>query len=339
MKKRRLIVPAVFAIGVAYYFIAGSLEAKRIATPLSAGAVASGPDIDVAALMKDLQTLASPRFAGRKTGSEGSRLAQAYLIERFTQLGLAPFGNSYASQFSFTHTSVKRTLTPGVSGKTEYPFAINLIGQIKGTARPDQILLISAHYDHLGVRDGVTYPGADDNASGVGAMLAVAAYFKAHPPANTVVFAAFDGEELGLRGAQAMLAAPPFPMQQLKMNLNLDMVGRNDNNEIFVAGTSYTPMLKDLVAAAASGSALKVKLGHDRPMAVAGNVEDWTNSSDHGPFHAAGVPFLYFGVEDHADYHGPGDTADKIKPAFYGEAARLVVRTAAALDRQLGAIK
>ena len=326
MKKILLVLPAVLAAGAIYYLAAG------MTSPLPAGQAVAGPVIDQSALMTDMQTLASAPYAGRLTGTPGNRLAQQYLTQRFQQIGLAPFGASYAMPLSFTHTDAK-------GAATQYPSALNLVGHIKGTLHPERVMLVSAHYDHLGVRDGVTYFGADDNASGVGAMLAIATWFRANPPQNTIVFAAFDAEELGHQGARAFLKAPPFPIGQLKLNLNLDMVSRNDKNEIFAAGTSYTPSLKPLVAAVAAGSPLKVKLGHDRPAMLAGGLEDWTDSSDHAPFHAAGIAFLYFGVEDHADYHGGGDTADKIAPAFYTEATRLLVRMAAHLDQNLERVR
>lgn len=326
MKKILLLASAMAAAGALYYAAAGMPSA------LPSGPVAAGPVIDQAALMADLRTLSSAPYAGRLTGSPGSKLAQDYLAERFRQIGIAPFGASYAMPLSFSHTD-------DTGAVTDYPAAVNLIGHIKGTLHPQRVMLVSAHYDHLGVRDGVTYFGADDNASGVGAMLAIASYFKANPPQNTIVFAAFDGEELGHQGARALLKAPPFPIGQLKLNLNLDMVSRSDRNEIFAAGTSYTPALKPMVAAVAAGSPLKVRLGHDRPPLLAGGLEDWTHSSDHGPFHAAGIAFLYFGVEDHADYHGAGDTADKIRPQFYAEAARLLVRMAAHLDQNLEQVR
>ncbi len=183
------------------------------------------------------------------------------------------------------------------------------------------------------------HPGADDNASGVAAMLTIAAYFKQHPPQHSIVFAAFDAEEIGLEGAHAFVKALPFPKAQLVANLNLDMVSRNDNNRIFAAGTSYSPSLKALVEQVALRSTVKVILGHDRGPWVAGNVEDWTNSSDHGPFHEAGIPFLYFGVEDHEDYHAPSDTVDKVKPEFFTQVTTLLVDMASTLDKQLASIK
>jgi hypothetical protein len=331
MKTSRLLPVAALLVAGAYILVASRLEQARIATPLPAAtaAAARAPTVDSARLLDDVRILASADFGGRGTGSDGSRKAQAFLQTRFAALGLKPFGAAYARTFGFTHTSIK-----GMA-RTAYPAAVNYVGYIAGSARPERFIVVSAHYDHLGEKAGKLYPGADDNASGVAAMLAIAAWFKDHPPRHSIVFAAFDGEELGLQGARAFLAALPFPKQQLALDLNLDMVSRNDNNEIFVAGTSYTPALKPLVAQAAARSTVGVKLGHDRSLLVAGGVEDWTGASDHAPFHEAGVPFLYFGVEDHADYHAAGDTFEHINPAFFTNVANLLVDVASTLDANL----
>jgi hypothetical protein len=339
MKKKRIIGLSLVALAFAYVFVAGRLEAARISTPLESAASASGPAVETSLLMEDVRTLASPAMAGRRTGTEGSKLAQAYIARRFEQLGLLPYGAGYTMPFSFTHTSIRGLVGVGKEYKTKYPSAANLVGYIKGSKEPSRIMVVSAHYDHLGERNGVIYPGADDNASGVSAMLAIAKHFKQHPPQNTIVFVAFDAEELGLKGAETFVKALPFPREKLAMNLNLDMVSRNDNNEIWVAGVFHSPQLKDLVAAAAKRSALKVKMGHDKPMLFAGTVEDWTSSSDHGPFHDAGVPFLYFGVEDHADYHQPGDVAEKIDPAFYSHVTSLVIDVAVSADKNFVTFK
>jgi hypothetical protein len=336
MKTSRLVrAAALLALAGAYFVVTSKMELARSATPLPAAASAPAPAVDGAGLLADVHTLSSLEFAGRRTGSEGSRKAQAFLQGRYQALGLKPFGAAYAQPFSFTHASIKGLLTPGRVYQTAYPSAVNYIGYIPGSAMPARFIVVSAHYDHLGTRDGKVYPGADDNASGVAAMLAVAAWFKAHPPRHTIVFAAFDGEELGLQGARAFLAALPFPKAQLALNLNLDMVSHNDDNEIFAAGTSYTPAFKPLLAQAAARHTVKVRLGHDRSQLMAGSVEDWTGSSDHGPFHEAGVPFLYLGVEDHADYHAPSDTFEHINQAFFVSVADLLVDVAATLDANL----
>ncbi len=330
---RWLRAAALLAAAGAWYLVAGRLELARIATALPM-AVAGGaaPVVDGARLLDDVRTLASAEFGGRRTGSDGSRKAQAFLQGRFEGLGLKPFGAAFAQPFGFTHSSIKGLLTPGRAYQTAYPAAANYIGYLAGSERPERFIVVSAHYDHLGARAGALYPGADDNASGVAAMLAIAAWFKDHPPRHSIVFAAFDGEELGLQGARAFLAALPFKKEQLALDLNLDMVSHNDANEIFAAGARYTPALAPLVAQAAARSSVRVKLGHDRSQLLAGAVENWTGASDHGPFHDAGVPFLYFGVEDHADYHAPGDTFAHINQAFFKRVASLLVDVAETLD-------
>ena len=345
MKTPRLLtvaalLAALLAVCGAYFVVASRLELARIAPALPSTALAGAlaPKVDSARLLDDVRILASNEFGGRRTGSDGSRKAQAFLHSRFEALGLKPFGAAYAKPFGFTRHSIAALITPGRPYKSAYPSAVNYVGYIPGSAggtSAERFIVVSAHYDHLGIMEGKLYPGADDNASGVAAMLAIAAWFKDHPPRHSIVFAAFDGEELGLQGARAFLAALPFPKAQLALNLNLDMVSHNDSNQIYAAGTSYTPALTPLVAQAAARSSVAVKLGHDRSQLLAGAVEDWTGSSDHGPFHEAGVPFLYFGVEDHADYHAPSDTFENINQGFFTGVANLLVDVAATLDAGL----
>ncbi len=321
------------SLSAAILFAACVLVAGRLEAAIA------GPVVDAKALMEDVRVLSSPAFAGRKTGTEGSKLAQAYLAQRYTELGLQPFGASYSLPFAFTHTSKRALAGAANEVKTAYPDAANVVGFIRGSKYPERYMVVSAHYDHLGVRKDVVYPGADDNASGVASMLAIAAAFRANPPENTIVFAAFDAEELGLRGAEAFVKALPFGRDKLRLNLNLDMVSRNKDNTIWAAGAFHHPVLKTLVDQAAGRSMVTVKLGHDKPLILAGAMDDWSGSSDHGVFHKAGVPFLYFGVEDHPDYHQPGDTADKIQPAFFASVASLLVDVAAVADKQLDIVK
>ena len=318
MKTSRLLVVVVMAAAAAapctHFVVAGQPELSRSARA-----------------QDDVRILASSDMGGRRTGSDGSRKAQAFLQTRFAALGLKPFGAAYAKPFS-----IKAPVTPGQPHAGAYRSAVNYIGYLAGSASAKRFIVISAHYDHLGIKNGVLYPGADDNASGVAAMLAIAAWFKDHPPRHTIVFAAFDGEELGLQGARAFLAALPFAKAQLALNLNLDMVSRNDRHQIYVAGTRYAPQLTPLVAqAAARSSSVDVKFGHDRPQLRADAAEDWTNASDHGPFHEAGVPFLYFGVEEHAGYHAPSDTFEHVNQRFFAGVLDLLVDVAATLDAEL----
>jgi hypothetical protein len=296
---------------------------------LQAQAVQQAPAtrIDADRLVRDLQALASPEFEGRLPGSAGSLKAQALIAARFKDLGIRPVNGSYQQTFSFSQA-------PG-GGKPMAPDATNLMGLVSGTVHPQSFIVVSAHYDHLGVRDGQTYHGADDNASGVAALLAIAAWFAAHPPRRSVLFVAFDAEEQGLLGAKHFIRNPPIPLDRIAVAVNMDMIGRGDANRLFVAGTYQNPSLKPMVGDAAKGSSLRVAFGHDKPSALASRMDDWTNLSDHGAFHAAGIPFLYFGVEDHADYHKPSDTADKIPRRFFQEAAELILETVRRLANRI----
>jgi Zn-dependent M28 family amino/carboxypeptidase len=163
-------------------------------------------------------------------------------------------------------------------------------------------------------------------------VLAAARWFSANRPDHSIVIALFDGEELGLEGAKHFVRTMPLKKDRIVANLNFDMVSRNDKGEINVAGTSYTPWLRGVVEQAAKRSGLTVSFGHDQPKKLS-RVDDWTGSSDHGAFHDAGIPFLYFGVEDHDGYHGPGDTFENITPEFFRKSAQFGLDTAVTLDR------
>lgn len=273
--------------------------------------------VDRAALMETVRALSSPEFGGRRTGTPGAKAARHYLAGRFQAAGLKPaFAGTYLQSF--------RT-TSGLD-------AANVVGIVEGRDPAGSAIVVTAHYDHLGIVDGQLHPGADDNASGVAALLAAAEYFAGNRPYRPLVFAALDAEELGFEGAHAFLAAPPLPRERIALNVNLDMLARSDQREVVAAGTSYAPCLLPVLREVQRRTPVRIVPGRDRPSRIP--REDWTDLSDHVVFHRAGIPFLYFGVEDHADYHQPGDTAGKIDPDFFGDVADLVVDTLVTLDRE-----
>jgi Zn-dependent M28 family amino/carboxypeptidase len=157
----------------------------------------------------------------------------------------------------------------------------------------------------------------------------MAAHFRAHPPANTMLFALWDAEESGLAGARAFVAAPPIPLTSIAANVNLDMVSRNDKGELYASGAAHYPAMRPILESLVPQAAVALRLGHD----TGGGTDDWTSQSDHAAFHAAGIPFVYFGVEDHADYHKPTDDVERIQPGFYVRAARTIAGFVERLDR------
>lgn len=327
MKTRRIVGLSLVATGFIWFQVAGRFEASRIDSQRGSRAVAqpraASLRIDSERLMSTVTTLADPKFEGRAAGSPGGLAARAWLVERFKTIGLQPMNNAYVYPFTFA----RRSVTGKVSGE-----GANIIGMCVGANSRLPVFVVSAHYDHEGIKDGVVYPGADDNASGVAVILEIAAFCRKQPFRRSIVFVAFDAEEDGLQGARTFVASPPLPKDRIGLNVNLDMVSRSDKREIFIAGTYHTPSLKAPLEEVARRAPITVLFGHDKPVAIAGGVDDWTNQSDHGPFHAAKIPFVYFGVEDHPDYHKPTDTADKINRGFFVDVAETILDTIIRLD-------
>lgn len=286
-------------------------------TTLAAPHVAS---IDSTRLIRDISILAHDSMEGRLVGSPGGARARAFLLDRYREIGLQAFGGEFTQPFEFTRQD--RQIT-----------GVNVIGYVPGTARADRWIVITAHYDHLGVRNGEIFNGADDNASGTAGLLALADHFRANPPRHGIIFAALDGEEGGLRGARHFVANPPVPRDAIVLNINMDMVGRNDAGELYVAGTHHYPQLLPYIQRIIPTAEVTLIPGHDQP--IPSRSDDWTMQSDHGAFHAERIPFLYFGVEDHPDYHRATDTFEGIQPGFYARAVRTVLAATRLLDAEL----
>lgn len=297
--------------------------AQRVASPR----VAALPALDSARLVADLSALAADSMEGRRVGTPGGARARAWLVRAINRIGLAPAADSLAEPFTFS------------IGGGRVTHGANLVAVITGTVHPGRYVVASAHYDHVGMRSpGVNgdtiYNGADDNASGTAALLAIAAWFKAHPPRNSILFAWFDAEEEGERGSRAFVERPPVPLAQIIANVNLDMVGRNVNGQLYAAGATPWPVMRPLVEATAAVAAVALCLGHD-----SGPGEDnWTNQSDQGAFNAKGIPFVYFGEEDHPDYHRPSDEFSRIELGFFARSARTVADFVRRLDAGLDAV-
>ena len=282
------------------------------------GAAAQTAAIDAAQLMRDLQTLAADDMEGRLVGTPGSARARGFIVKRFKEAGIEPLGASYEHPFTFQSGSGERS-------------GVNVLGVIRGRRDPNRYIVVTAHYDHLGVRGGQVFNGADDNASGVAALLAVAAQLSAHRPDHSVLFAALDAEESGLRGARALLANPPVPREQIAINVNVDMVARDAANVLYASGTAHYPFLKPLLADVAQPPVV-LRFGHD----VAGaRGDDWTRDSDHFVFHEAGIPYVYFGVEDEAQHHKATDDAETVTREFFVGAANTILAAIRKIDTNL----
>ncbi len=269
---------------------------------------------DGEALLNRLQILSSNEYEGRRTGTKGAKKAKIYIIDQLEALNINPLATNYTQSFSF-------------ESRNKTYEGENILGIIKGSKFPEKYIVISAHYDHEGIKDGEIYNGADDDASGTSALIAFAEYFKKHPPKHSVILAAVDAEELGLKGSKFFVDHSIIPLKSIKLNLNMDMIGRSDTSELYVVGTNHYEKL--LPAIPEKNLGLQIITGqHDGT----GRGANWTNSSDHASFHSKGIPFLYFGVEDHKDYHKPTDDFEAIQPVFYQNAVYNIISTFIKLD-------
>lgn len=276
------------------------------------------PVVDSTALLRDLDALAHDSMQGRGFGTPGGARARAYLVRRMAQIGLDSFPRG-------------RLQTVTLQKENQQLEGANVIGVVQGTDPSAPAFVITAHYDHLGTKNGQIYNGADDNASGSSALLAAADHFRRSRPRHTIVFVLLDAEEAsGLKGSRTFVAEPPIARERIALNINLDMVSRSPKGELYVVGPAHRPELRALVASAACAAPIKLMLGHDKG---ASPSDDWTTQSDHYAFHERQIPFLYFGVEDHPDYHRPTDDPDKVDRAFFMGAAQTVIAAIEAADR------
>ena len=311
----------VFSIPLAAAMLIGCSPVSPAPPALAPAA----PTVVASPLLDDVRILSGDDMQGRDTGSEGGERARAYIVSRLEAMGVqpAPFGRLQPFQApGRTREGVKR-----FNG-------VNIVGLIPGARVADRYIVVTAHYDHVGVNDGQIYHGADDNASGVATMLELARRLKANPPEHSVLIVALDGEERGLLGAREFVKAPPVPLSAVSLNLNFDMTARAETDgHLWVTGTYQHPDLRPILEPVTAQGAVSFAFGKDTPRDTGEN--NWVDASDHAAFHAAGVPFLYMGVDYHPDYHRPSDTFERIDPTVFTQATELAIAGFHALDRAL----
>jgi hypothetical protein len=282
--------------------LALSLGATSDFFPFAAEEAELSVDIGVHELKAHVYRLASREFMGRK--GPGAARAARHIAAAFERLQLEPaFGNSFYQEI------------PWLVG-SEPGGAASFLGRNVAAVLPgsdprcrDEWIILSAHYDHLGIRGGVMYPGADDNASGVAMLLEVAERFALQKlkPRRTIVFVAFDQEEAGLIGSRHFVLHPPRDFKKLKAFLTADMLGRAMANVmddyVFALGSECSSGLRRLLGEVRPEPGLNVgRLGAD----LVGT------RSDYGPFRDRGIPFLFFSTGQHPDYHRPTDLPERI---------------------------
>lgn len=260
----------------------------------------------------DIGFLAADEMQGRQTGTIYQDIAARYIASRFQQIGLQPGANgSYFQQFYYNMPADPHASRPKGLGDADSVSIINVVGFIDNNAA--KTIILGAHYDHLGTggngfslsQEEEVHNGADDNASGVAAILAVAE--KLRPEKNNVynyLFLAFSGEEFGLWGSNYFTKNPTLDLKNVAAMINLDMVGRlKDDQSIMIGGIGTSPVWKDLLD---KSNVSGLKQTYD---------SSGTGPSDHTSFYFQNIPVLFYFTGQHSDYHKVTDDADKINYA------------------------
>ena len=254
--------------------------------------------------------LADPARRGRSGAA--ARESANYLRDHFRRLKLRPlFGESYFQALPGRKDEKQKARTIGQN-----------VGAILPGIKSDEIVILSAHYDHLGVRKNTVYPGADDNASGVALMLEIARQLanRKTPPQRTIAFIGFDLEERLLWGSRWFAANPPWPLEQVKLFITADMVSRSLGNlplpTVFCLGSEHAPELRTVLDRVGSPKGIEVaRMG----------VDLIGTRSDYGPFRDRKVPFLFFSTGEHPDYHSPRDTPERVDYPKLARVSNLVL--------------
>jgi hypothetical protein len=279
--------------------------------------------------------LADDALGGRLAGSAGEQCAGAYIAAEFQRLGLRPAGEAGGYFQSLPLASSLNPHAPGGTGR-------NVIGALPGAdpALADEWVVVGAHYDHLGEggpnslapNTRAIHNGADDNASGVAAMLAAAERLAAGPrPARSLLFIAFTGEESGLLGSAYFAGRPTVAPGRLVAMINLDMVGRLGEGPLIVYGVDTAEEWRQLVEPAAAEAGVR----------IATRGEGY-GPSDHTSFYLKDVPVLHLFTNTHGDYHKPTDDWQKVDGPGLARVTAIVTevaRGAASSDRSLTLVR
>ncbi|HEX9243222.1 MAG TPA: M20/M25/M40 family metallo-hydrolase, partial [Anaeromyxobacter sp.] len=321
-----------------------ALLALAACGPRLASHPASEASFDAARSRGEVEWLADPAREGRGTGTAGGREAAAWIADRLAEAGLRPaFEGGYLQRFE-----APIRVRAGAEVRHERAETANVAAILPGRdpAHAGECVVVGAHHDHLGFGGdgslapdslGTIHPGADDDASGVAAVLAAARAAAAQGPARrTLVFAAFGAEELGLLGSAELVRRPPpgCAVAAMALMVNLDTIGRPQGGKVYLEGADSARGLRELVTGVAG---TPPALGLDVVFGAGGE-----EASDARSFRAGGVPVVFLHTGAHADYHRPSDTPDKLDYAGLTAVARLawrIAREAAERDERLEPVR
>ena len=267
-------------------------------------------------LKKHLYIIAADSMEGRETGSAGQKKAGKYLISQYQQNQVSfPKGASdfyQAVPASFLNKKRNNNLADSE----------NIWAFIEGSEKPEEVIVISAHYDHVGIENGEVYNGADDDGSGTSALLEIAQAFQmakkaGHGPKRSILFLHVTGEEHGLLGSRYYSENPLFPLANTVADVNIDMIGRRDvlhadtNNYVYIIGANRLSSELDHISATMNQKYVGLDL--DYRFNDPKDPNRFYERSDHYNFAKFGIPSVFFFNGVHADYHKKSDEPNKIE--------------------------
>lgn len=286
--------------------------------------------ITASELKEMLYTYASDEFEGRKTGEPGQKKAVNYLKDQYVAMGI----ESPITEGDYFQEIPASYFKSGIKDSE------NVLAYIKGSEKPDEIIVISAHLDHIGISgNGDINNGADDDGSGTIAILEIAKAFQkavkeGNGPKRSILFLHVTGEEIGLYGSRYYADEDPvFPLANTVANLNIDMIGRVDpkheesgKNYLYLIGSDK--LSKELHNVSEAINKQYINLDFDYTYNKENDPNRFYYRSDHYNFAKNNIPVIFYFNGTHADYHKPSDTPDKINYEFLETRTRLIFHTA-----------
>lgn len=314
-------------------FLPGLICCSSLSAQLDSLALKYAGFINAGDLKRHLEIFAGEKFEGREAGKKGQKKAARYLASEFRKAGIPPSGDtSYFQPFEI-QTKKKDSLEKGKALlQTE-----NVIAFIEGTDLKNEVIIISAHYDHLGKKLNVVYNGADDDGSGSVALLEIASAFanakkQGKGPRRSIAFIGFSAEEKGLLGSKFYVKHPTWPLANTVCNLNIDMIGRvdkfhsADSDYVYVIGADKISTKLHNINEDANYHHTGLKMDYRY-----NDLEDKNKfyyRSDHYNFARNGVPVIFYFNGTHEDYHKESDEEHKIVYRLLEVRAKLVFFTA-----------
>ncbi|MFD0990923.1 M28 family peptidase [Mariniflexile jejuense] len=285
-------------------------------------------------LSTQLYKFASKDFEGRRVGEKGQKKAAQFLKSYYINEAIeSPLGTQ-----NYYQTIPKHFFSKGIKASE------NVLAYIKGSQYPDDIIIISAHLDHLGINDdGKINYGADDDGSGTVALMEMAQAFntakkEGNGPKRSILFLHLTAEEIGKRGSEYYVKNPIFPLENTIANLNIDMIGRvdkiheNNKNYLYLIGSDRLSKELHYLSEKVNNAYFNIDL--DYRFNAENDKNNYYSRSDHYNFASNGIPVIFYFNGEHSDYHNPTDTPDKINYSLLEKRTKLIFATAWQLANQ-----